>query len=154
MVSFGVHGRLQLHRFNDYDCISIIGIHQTPIWCTTKTTLLYVAIDCLSQAASGTQGKARKAAQQSGAAVRQVATASWACQAVQPQHAEAELLEEQQDFGSVPAYSTVADLETILQERDACGVSCEATYWFVAFVQAIWRVQMVALGRVVDRRVL
>lgn len=66
--------------------------------------------------------KARKASKKSRVvAAKQVAAASWTCQAVQPQHAEAELLE-----GAEPVvvnHNQVADLETILQERDACGVS-------------------------------
>lgn len=56
-------------------------------------------------------------------AAKQVAAAApaWASQAVQPQHAEAELL--QGGEAAVPIANQVADLETILQERDACGVS-------------------------------
>lgn len=65
--------------------------------------------------------KARKGSKKSKVvAAKQVAAAPWTCQAVQPQHAEAELLEGGEP--AVPIYNQVADLETILQERDACGV--------------------------------
>jgi hypothetical protein len=69
-------------------------------------------------------GKARKGSQRSKlVAAKQVAAAApaWANQTVQPQHAEAELL--QGEEAAVPIANQVADLETILQERDACGVS-------------------------------
>lgn len=66
-------------------------------------------------------GKARKSSRKSQVvAARHVAAAPWACQAVQPQLADAELLESGEP--AVPIYNQVADLETILQERDACGV--------------------------------
>jgi len=86
-----------------------------------------VAIDGCSQAASVQPGKARRSARKSRVvAAQQVAAAPWTCQAVQPQHAEAELLEGGQPavpaVSAVSGHNTVADLETILQERDACGV--------------------------------
>lgn len=66
-------------------------------------------------------GKARKGSRKSRVvAAKQVAAAAWTCQAVQPQHAEAELLEGGEPV--VANHNQVADLETILQERDACGV--------------------------------
>jgi hypothetical protein len=83
-----------------------------------------VASDGLLQAASAQPGKARKGSKTSRVVpAKHVAAAPWTSQAVQPQHAEAELLEGGEP--AVPIYNTVADLETILQERDACGVGSE-----------------------------
>lgn len=67
-------------------------------------------------------GKARKGSRRSqvAGASKQVAAAAWAPQDVQPQHAEAEVLEGGEP--TVASLNQVADLETILQERDACGV--------------------------------
>lgn len=77
------------------------------------------------QAASVQPSKARQGSRRAQiAAAKQVAAAAWERQDVQPQHAEAELLEGGE--ATVANLNQVADLETILQERDACGVGVHA----------------------------
>lgn len=77
-----------------------------------------VVLTCSLQAAPQPL-KARRAAKKSNqTTVKHVAAASWICRAVQP------AVEPQMDAEAVAMPMPVAaDLETILQERDACGVS-------------------------------
>lgn len=76
-----------------------------------------VVFTCSVQAAPQALRPRRSAKEAQRTSTKHVAAASWICNAVQP-------AVEPQMAQAVPMpMPVVADLETILQERDACGVS-------------------------------